>query len=81
MLCKKYGFNLEKDFKYCPNCSTNVNRRNITIISSIIIVIVLSVGIAYIKSNLPINDKYLKKSLEKKYNEKFENIHLFNTST
>ena len=36
MLCKKCGCNIEKGWKYCPNCSKGVHKERNIIIFSII---------------------------------------------
>ena len=80
MVCKKCRFNIEKSWKYCPNCSRNIKKeRNIIVFSLITFVIIILIIISIIQNNLPMDTKYLEKSLEKKYNEKFDNIVLIST--
>lgn len=77
MICSKCGYSIEKGWKYCPNCSRNINKkRNIIIFSTITVLLILCIIIPFVKNNMPMNDKYLEKELEKKYNENFENVTL-----
>ena len=56
MLCKKCGCNIEKDWKYCPNCSKGVHKeRNIIIFSIIAFLIIIWIALPIIKNNLPMN--------------------------
>lgn len=75
MKCKKCGHDINKDWKYCPNCSKRIyKKRNIIIISTIALIIIIFIVIFTIKSNMPINEKYIEKKLEKKYSEDFDNV-------
>ncbi len=77
MICKKCGFNIEKNWKYCPNCSKKIyNKQKIIIVSTIMSIVIISIIISIINNNMPVDDKYIEKQLEKKYREDFSNISL-----
>lgn len=75
MICKKCGLDIEKDWKYCPNCSNKIyKKQNIIIVSAIMLIAIIYIIIPIIKNNIPVDAKYIEKQLEKKYSEDFSNI-------
>lgn len=77
MKCKSCGMLIEKEWKYCPNCSKRTNKnKKIFIILSIVFIIILGFSVyTIVEKNAPVNETYIKKSLSKKYNENFKNIY------
>ncbi len=75
MVCKKCGCNIEKGWKYCPNCSNDIYKnQKIIIISIVALAVVICAVLFVIKNNMPVNEKYIKNYLKKKYDEKFESV-------
>jgi len=73
MKCKKCGYEIEKGWKYCPNCSHSVYLEiKIIIILSILLVGVIGIGISIFVASRPVDEKYVKKELESKYHESFD---------
>lgn len=77
MVCKKCGFNIENDWKYCPNCSKKIyKKQNIIFISTVILIVIIFIIMPIIENNRPVDAKYIEKQLEKKYKENFNNVSL-----
>ena len=76
MICKSCGQILEKNWKYCPKCSKKTNNKFKIILIILSLVILLIFLLTVINSNLPLNEKSLKKHLQEEYNEEFTNITL-----
>ena len=78
MQCKKCGYALENDWKFCPVCSHPVKKNNylfqiIGIIALCIVLLPISIMLVNKNVSGELRTKYY---LENKYNEKFDNITL-----
>ncbi len=62
MVCKNCGFEIEKDWKYCPNCSKRIfKKQRIIIISTIILFTITYISMLILKSNAPVDANYIEK--------------------
>lgn len=72
MKCDICGYDIEKNWKYCPNCRNKISQKKsikfIIIILLIIFICLLS------RNNNQIDDNYIKIHLENKYNEQFDKV-------
>ena len=80
MQCKRCGYNIEKGWKYCPNCSKKIHKiQNVILVGALIGLVIYCVGPtikSYIEYKKPVDEKYIEKVLEKKYNEDFNDVTL-----
>lgn len=76
MICKKCGYNIEEGWKYCPNCSSRINKKTNIIILIIILIVISCFLFFIIRNNLTLNVNSIEKKLEEKYNENFTNVSL-----
>ena len=80
MVCKKCGFDIEKNWKYCPNCSKKIfKKHHIIMLGALTLFFTIYIIISIIKNSMPVDAKYIERELENKYNEKFNNILLIKT--
>ncbi len=79
MICKKCGNSLKDGWKYCPNCSKKIYTKKEKILNIVIILIIaIFVVVLTLKYVIPVNEWYIERELEKKYNENFTEISLIN---
>lgn len=76
MVCKKCGYEIQKGWKYCPNCRLKIKAIGIIPAVAIIIIILIIVfgGSIIYELIRPVDKNYVKKQLENKYNEEFETV-------
>ena len=78
MKCKKCGYEIEKDWQTCPMCAEPIKKKNrsavmIAVVSSFIIMAVIALSINDYNST---GKRGVKRYLEKRYHQKFDEITL-----